>query len=254
MFDAKKLLDQFMGGAPGGQGGGPAAGVGGGGGGFLDQVQGYARNNPLLTGGVAGGLAGLLLGSKFGRSIAGDAVKYGGMAVLGGLAYKAYRDWQATKGEAAPVPAEAGADGATAILPAPADSAFSPANAPQGGTKLAETLVIAMISAAKADGHIDAEERGRIYERLEQDGLDQEEVAFMRRELQAPIDIDRIARGVGSMEEAVEIYAASLMAIRADTDAEKDYLKVLASRLGIDPGLAASVEQTIAEASAKAPA
>ena len=59
----------------------------------MDRVGGYARDNPMLTGGIAGGLAGLLLGRGFG----GDLLKYGGMAVIGGLAYKAYRDYQASQ-------------------------------------------------------------------------------------------------------------------------------------------------------------
>ena len=49
----------------------------------------------MASGALAGGLATILLGSKMGRELGGDAVKLGGMAVIGGLAYKAYSDWQA---------------------------------------------------------------------------------------------------------------------------------------------------------------
>ena len=51
----------------------------------------------MASGALAGGLATILLGSKMGREFAGDAVKLGGMAVIGGLAYKAYQDWQASR-------------------------------------------------------------------------------------------------------------------------------------------------------------
>ena len=94
--------------------------------------------------------------------------------------------------------------------------------------KLAETLIVAMIAAAKADGHIDAEERGRIYQRLEEGGLQPEEVAFLQRELTEPVDIERIVAGATTKEAAIEIYAASLMAVRTDTPQERDYLATLA--------------------------
>ena len=240
MFDAKRLLDQFLGGMPGnaGQPGDPGRQ----GGGILDTMQGYARSNPMLTGGLAGGLAGILLG----RGVGKDLIKYGGMAVIGGLAYKAYRDWQ--QGQAgATAPA-----GDAAVLPPPADSPFAVPASAGGQAKLAEALVAAMIAAAKADGHIDAEERGRIYERLEAGGLQPEEIAFLQAEIAKPVDMERIAWGASSKEEAVEIYAASVMAIRADTPAERDWLDKLAHRLGLAPDLAASIEKTIAGATGAA--
>ena len=108
-----------------------------------------------------------------------------------------------------------------------------------------------MIAAAKADGHIDAEERGRIYQRLEEGGLQPEEVAFLQRELTEPVDIDRIVAGATTKEAAIEIYAASLMAVRTDTPQERDYLAQLANRLSLEPGLVASIEKTVDAAAVK---
>ena len=249
MFDPKHLLEQFL----GGQGGNAAWNDQGSNtrwdnsrsdGGMMDRVGGYARDNPLLTGGVAGGLAGLLLGRGFG----GDLLKYGGMAVIGGLAYKAYRDYQAS--QRAGAPAGGYGDPGDFSLP-PADSPFATGNAPQGQTQLAETLIVAMIAAAKADGHIDAEERGRIYQRLEEGGLQPAEVAFLQRELTEPVDIERIVAGATTKEAAIEVYAASLMAVRTDTAQERDYLATLASRLSLEPGLVASIEKTVDAAAVK---
>lgn len=241
MFDPKQLLDQFLGGQ-GGQGGNAALNDQRGdnqrsGGGIMNRVGGYARDNPLLTGGLAGGLAGLLLGKGFG----GDVVKYGGMAVIGGLAYKAYRDYQSSQRGEAPASGYGPGD----FTPAPADSPFAPGYAPQGQMQLAEVLIVAMIAAAKADGHVDAEERGRIYQRLEEGGLQPEEIAFLQRELTEPVDIERIVAGARTKEEAVEVYAASLMAIRSDTPQEREYLANLAGRLRLEPGLVQSIEKTV---------
>ena len=251
MFDPKQLLDQFLGGQGGNaqrndqrsaspwddQRGNDPRGQGGGG--VMGRVGDYARNNPLLAGGVAGGLAGLLLGKGFGK----DIVKYGGMAVIGGLAYKAYRDYQASQQNPGHAPAYApGGYGAADFAPPPPDSLFAPANAPM---QLAETLIVAMIAAAKSDGHIDAEERGRIYQRLEEGGLQPEEIAFLQRELTEPVDLDRIVAGAVNKEAAVEIYAASVMAIRKDTPQEQAYLDSLATRLKLEPGLVQSIETTV---------
>jgi Na+/H+-dicarboxylate symporter len=82
MFDAKSLLDQFI----GGQNQGRPTGTGGQGSGDLLQQATQALSG-FGGGAVAGGLAGLLLGSKSGRKIAGSALTYGGMAVAGALAY-----------------------------------------------------------------------------------------------------------------------------------------------------------------------
>jgi uncharacterized membrane protein YebE (DUF533 family) len=46
---------------------------------------------------VAGGLAAVLLGTSTGRSMAAGAVKLGGIAGLGGIAYKAFSNWQQSK-------------------------------------------------------------------------------------------------------------------------------------------------------------
>ena len=57
---------------------------------------------------------------------------------------------------------------------------------------------------------------------------------FWRQEMQKPIDSDAIARQATSPELAVQVYAASLLAIEVDTAAERAYLRDLAARLGLD--------------------
>jgi uncharacterized membrane protein YebE (DUF533 family) len=261
MIDAKRLLDQFLGAGQGtGQGSGPdrqdwqpaAGGVPGGVGGALGSIQDYARQNPMLAGALAGGLASVLMGSKGVRKLAGNALGYGGAAVIGGLAYKAYRDYQAGKAATGPVPGHPArsAGGVPAVLPPPADSPFAIANAAQGADVFALGLVTAMIAAAKADGHVDADERQRILGKLSENGLSAEEEAFLAKELGQPLDIDRIVALAKTKEQTIEIYAASLVAISPDHPAERAYLDMLAARLGLEPELARSVEQTVAGATA----
>ena len=56
-------------------------------------------------------------------------------------------------------------------------------------------------------------------------------------ELSAPLNLDAVVAGADTPEHAAEIYAASLVAMDADTPAEKAYLQMLAARLGLEPAL-----------------
>ena len=49
-----------------------------------------AKDNPL----AAGALVAVLLGTGTGRAVTGTALKLGGIAAIGGLAYKAYQNYQ----------------------------------------------------------------------------------------------------------------------------------------------------------------
>ncbi|MBL8905431.1 MAG: tellurite resistance TerB family protein [Rhizobiales bacterium] len=225
MLDPQKLLDQFLGGS---------ASEGGKGGVSPDLIKG------LAGGAVAGGLASILMGSKGGKKLAKGALKIGGAAVLGGLAYKAYQTWQANKGAPTTVPMGDLKD----ITPKAEGTPFLPAPRAERD-ELSLSLLRAMIAAAKSDGHIDAEEQGRIFAKIDELALDTEAKAFVIDELRKPLDIDAVVRGATSPEAAVEIYAASALAIDPDDPAEQAYLAMLASRLKLDPGLRASVDQEV---------
>jgi len=127
------------------------------------------------TGAAAGLATGLLMG-KSGRKMLGKAGKYGAIAALGGLAYHAWQRSQAGKGgpSAAPAPDadyEPVTPEQTAFLPPPDDHDAQHA--------LGQSLLRAMIAAAKADGRIDADENRLIFERMESLNLDAECKAFV---------------------------------------------------------------------------
>ncbi len=247
MFDAKSLLDQLLGGQAqnqyGGQQGGAAAAHGGRSGDLMSQGKDFLSSQ---GGGLAlGGLAGLMLGTKTGRKMGKKAVTYGGLALVAGLAYKAYQGHKANQQNAprpqypqdAPIPLEE-----------PRGTAFDPAGQPGGENQFAVTLLTAMISAAKADGHVDAEEQDRIFAKIGEAGLDSEAKAFLMDELRAPLDLDKVVAGATCEETAAEIYAASRLAIDPDHPAERAYLQMLAARLGLDAGLVDEIELAVREA------
>lgn len=255
MLDTKRLLDQFLG-APS-QGGlpqiqnrggfpaqrsqqdGPAGGLG-------DMVGGLGNvlggNLGGIGGGaVAGGLAALLMGSKSGRKMAGTALQLGGMAVVGALAYKAYQNWQSGKTVTqSTVPVT----GPASLPPPPADTPFLPARETEQQS-LSRHLLRAMISAAKADGHIDAKEQAAIFAEMDKLPLDADDKAFVVDELRKPLDVDAVARAAGTPEEAASIYTASLLAIDIDNPSERAYLGLLAARLNLDDALVKHLHATV---------
>ncbi len=196
---------------------------------MLGQAGDFARDNAAGLG--LGALGAVLLGTRAGRSISAGALKIGGVALVGALAYKAYKNWSDDE-ENGRIAREPG-DTADAAL---VDHTYSrPARVADPQHSLA--LVQAMIMAAKADGRIDADEQRRILERLETLELGPQAYEFLRTELQKPIDMEPIVAAATGPEKAAELYLASVLAIDPDTDSEKGYLAVLAERLKLKRGL-----------------
>ena len=92
-------------------------------------------------------------------------------------------------------------------------------------------LLSAMLQAAKADGEIDTEEKAAIMEHL--DDATEEEMAFIKQQLNAPVDPEGLARSVpdGMQQQA---YAMSLLAIDLDNQNEAKYLDTFAKALNLD--------------------
>ena len=234
MFDAKKLLDQFLGSQVPGAGGTVKDRAG--------QVGQMAKDNPL----AAGAIAAVLLGTGTGRQLGGSALKLGGLAAIAGLGYHAYKNWQAGK-DVPPVDATTPATANVELLPPPADSGFNTADA-ANSADFAVVLVRGMIAAARADGHIDDAEREAILGKVRLAGLGADAQAFLEHELANPVDLDAIVGAAASESQKVELYTASRIAIDPDSRAERGYLDLLAGRLGLEDGLVDHIEATVASA------
>lgn len=222
MFDADKLLRRFL-------DGGAASG---------------------LLGGVLGAGAVGMLGSKGGRKVAKQALKFGGVAAIGALAYHAYTRYKAGAAAAAPLGAAAPAPAATPVVALPpAHSGFLPEASNHDALQSAGVLLIrSMIAAARADGEIDAIEAKRLFAQQDRLELDAQERAFLLQELSRPVDLDAIVRAATTPELAAEVYAAALLAIDESNGAESAYLQLLASRLRLEPALVTELRRA-AEAS-----
>ena len=231
----------------------------------------------LLSDLIGGGLSGGGLGRKryryrhggMGDAIGRTVMSPQGLTILGGLAIAAYEHYKGNKDSASagqPVgPAQVGQPS-----PPPMPPPFMPPAAPAGslpgaapetpgscvaggadgraaplGEERARILITAMVSAAKADGTIDPEERARILGRLAERGAGDAERAFLEEEMARPLDMERLISQVHDPGLAAEVYAASLLAIDPDTPAEKAYLAMLAARLNLDPGMIRELESRL---------
>lgn len=214
---------------------------------FDNVMSGLAGSGVL--GGLAGGaLSGAVMSNKKARKAAGTALKVGGLAALGGLAWKSYQSYKAEQ------------DGQSrrthmARPTAPVDPvwndleessfAIDAADEKPGSRQL--LLIQAMIAAACADGHLDSEERDRIMTRVNEAGLASDEKALVFDSLQKPLSLTELSQRVDCPELAAEVYLASLLAVDGSRIEAELYLDALAFRLGVPQALVAQMHQQVLE-------
>jgi len=192
-----------------------------------DGKPGSLLNADFGKGALTGGALGLLLGrNKSTRKLA----TYGGLAALGVMAYKAYGDYKLQQ------------EGASRTEPQTVDR-LPPPQAEQHS----QAILKALVAAAKADGHVDARERQVIegeFARINQDDSVQ---AWLRNELEKPLDPAEVAKAGTTPEIASEMYLASLLVADEQNFMERAYLDELARQLKLDDALKARLEQQLAD-------
>ncbi|MGF1794211.1 DUF533 domain-containing protein [Photobacterium profundum] len=190
-----------------------------------------SRKADLVKGATAGGLVGALVGNKKSRKLVGKygkkAAVIGGTAAIGTVAYQAYKKWSQDQTEA------------TTSTVAPMLGELAPLKTDQ------EVLMKAMIFAAKADGHIDIDEKAAITQWLQQNGMTQDVEVLISRWLDEPLNPHVIAKAVDGLEQASEVYLVSLLVIDVDHFLERAYLDALADALELPPVLIERIEEQV---------
>ena len=187
------------------------------------------KRDALFTGAGKGAVAAsaiaVLLGTGAGRKLTGATLKLGSLAAIGGIAYKAFQDWQAKQGQSQV-------------------ATGTPISELTGSEldKRSRTLLKAMIAAAKADGHIDEKERELLTQQMAKLDPDADAAKLINEELNKPLNIQDIAAGVDSPAAAAEIYLLSRLVLNVDNDQERIYLSQLAQTLGLAPDLVAQLD------------
>ncbi|HCC61535.1 MAG TPA: DUF533 domain-containing protein [Pseudomonas sp.] len=192
-------------------------------------------------GALATGALGMLLGSRSGRRMGGKAVTYGGLAALGMLAYKAYGNWQAQQAQ----------QGTAAAASAPHTEPKTVDRLPPDQVEEhSRGILKALVAAAKADGHVDDQERKMIEAELAQLTDDPELQHWLEAELNKPLDPVDVAAAATTPEMASEMYLASVLMVDEEQFMERAYLDELARQLKLDAQLKAELESQVRGVSA----
>ncbi|MEZ5932039.1 MAG: tellurite resistance TerB family protein [Alphaproteobacteria bacterium] len=212
--------------------GGSGGGGGGALGGLLSQVLGGGASTRSGAGGGLGDVLGSLLGGG-GAQAAGGGLAGG---LIGSLAKAAMSQM-----------AGGASGGGQAAAPGFDLSRYASGQVEtrRNDEDRAHVMIRAMLSAAKADGQIDAGEQQRILGKLNEAGASQEMRQFIQDELRKPVDVESLASEVDSPYMATEIYTASLFAIDVDTPGEQTYMNQLAARLGLPSSLVKQLHDSL---------
>ncbi|MGC4125096.1 tellurite resistance TerB family protein [Enterobacter sp.] len=183
----------------------------------------------LLVPGALGGLAGLLVANKSSRKLLAKygtgALLAGGGAIAGTVLWNKYKDRVRT----------------------------AHSDEPDYGQRTSpldlrtERLILALVFAAKSDGHIDEKERSAIEQQLREAGVEEQGRALVAQAIEQPLDPQRLAQNVKNEEEALELYFLSCAAIDIDHFMERSYLNALGDALKIPQDVREGIEKDIRE-------
>ena len=199
-----------------------------------------------------------------GRS--GGLVNAGTMLTAAGLAWGLFETWQNSQGKqaagggpwggaptgTAPAPPQALTGAAPTVAhQAPPPIPVAPATPVDSG--VATDVPPAMlrlarltVSAARADGVMDSDEREAILAQARSVGAE----SFVLAELDRQPPLGEVLANVSDPREKEALYALAFSIVRADdsvTGAERIYLAQVAAHLGLDPATTARLEQETAQ-------
>lgn len=181
----------------------------------------------MLVPGALGGLAGLLVANKSSRKLltkyGTGALLAGGGAVAGTVLWNKYKDKIRAAHQGEP---DFGQQ--SSVL-----------------DERTERLILALVFAARSDGHIDDSERAAIESQLREAGVENEGRALIAQAIEQPLDPQRLANGVKNEEEALELYFLSCAAIDIDHFMERSYLQGLGDALKIPQDVREGIENDI---------
>ncbi|MCC8194622.1 MAG: DUF533 domain-containing protein [Deltaproteobacteria bacterium] len=192
------ILSQITGGRTD-SGGGP--GTGG--------IFGTPSSPSVLGVSAIGGLVGALLGGKGLRGAAAGALLTGGLQM-----FNQYRERMKQAAAANP-------DGPVYDV------------TPSAPDERARRIVRAIVYAAKSDGHIDEEEKRNIEAQMKNLNLGPDGEKLVREAMDETLDPARIAEGVKTPDEALEVFTVSCAVLNVDQFMERSYLDALAKALNI---------------------
>lgn len=210
---------------------------------MLGTLAGQARH---YGGQAPGGMGGLLgagaLGTLLGQVLPKGAANAVGLAGIGAVAWNFYKKWAQQQGST-PTETAANRDSGWEELFGSTRQVDKVASDPTG-----MLLLRAMIFAAKADGHMDSVEQGRIEMMLQQMYPGQDISTLLQHFAHESVDPALLAREVQTREQGEDLYRLSCLIVDVDNYMERTYLNGLAQALGLDEASRNALEQEAEEA------
>ena len=180
----------------------------------------------IKKGALAAGALAILLGTKTGRKVTGSAIKLGSLAAIGGIAWKVYQNYKDTND---PISSDNGVMSINELDDKEAN-------------KRSETLLKAMIAAAKSDGNVEDAELAEINKQIKSLGLEGDTAKIIQEELVKPLDIAEIAAlAEGDEAKGAEIYLVSAVVTDRENNKEREYLDNLAKAMKLPDELLAEL-------------
>ena len=174
-----------------------------------------------------------LVSKKTRRKLAKLAKKSGEAVAIATIGALAHRRWRIEKQDRADEPLERA----------------EPVGAPEEIVTVTECLrmnmLVAMISAAGADGKIDCRELNKLREAIDQAPVSAKDKATLTRMMNHPPPLEEIALGATSPLEACELYGAALSVIEEDSPANTLFLRRFAVALKLDEDLVKTIKETL---------
>lgn len=195
-------------------------------------ISGLSKNG-FLSGLVGGALGGAVTGSvsrKYLKKSGGTVLKAGALAAVGGLAWKAYKTYSEKQ-------SRQGMVANNRLVQEDFERVVDQRSGGQGPI----LILHAMIAAAYADGHLDAEERLKIFEQVHQMDLSPNDKAELFDAMENPKSMGQIVSEVNDSQTAIEVYTASVLAIDRSKPISAEYLRTLGTQLDIPPQLLSQI-------------
>lgn len=226
--------------------------------GQLKQNLGESNTTSLLGAGALGSILGVLMTGKSG--VGTGLLRTGGTVAAAALAWNFYQKWSQNKVESAPQ-GHVGQPpnyqqnyqpGQAQGLPQgqPGQGYQQPYAQPvpalgQAADPTALLVLEAMVQAARADGHIDAQERAAVHGIMEHLFPGTDVATYMDGLLDSPLNPEALACRVANPEQGRDLYTLSSMVIVSDTSMERAYLNALAESLGLSAAEKAQLDASV---------
>ena len=209
----------------------------------IDSFAGKAKSTASdIASSAPGGMSGLLgagaLGALIGSFASKSVLKDAALVGAGAVAWNFYQKWSKSRAE------QQAPAASSPSFPAPsAPQTVQPASTAPQLDETAVLLLRAMVYTARADGHIDAVEQGRISRLVEQMFPGRDVTSLTAGLMNEPINPALLAAGVRSPEQGEDLYRLSCLIVDVDHFMERSYLDALAAALSIAPERKAVLEE-----------